>query len=116
MVAAVAVAMIAGVGVWLALDSRRPPRQTTNLTEPMASAPTLRIGVVQANLGTIEKRTQGILSHEKHLEQTRTLLAEGPVDLVIWPETAYGRALRGPLPISGDGALDRAAAGVEAVW
>jgi apolipoprotein N-acyltransferase len=57
--------------------------------------------MVQANLGLLEKRTQAEITHERHLAQTRELLADGEVDLVIWPETAYVRGLRGPLPISG---------------
>jgi len=65
-----------------------------------AAAP-LRVGVVQANLGLMEKRRQGVLGHRRHLEQTRALLAEGPLDLVVWPETAYVRGLRRPLPLDG---------------
>jgi apolipoprotein N-acyltransferase len=64
-------------------------------------APVLRVGVVQANLGIMEKETQAVVTHKRHLDQTRELLAEGPLDLVVWPETAYVRALRRPLPISG---------------
>jgi len=73
----------------------------TSFATMAADAPRLRVGIVQANLGLLEKRTQGIVAHEKHLEQTRELLAAGPVDLVVWPETAYVRALRRPLPLSG---------------
>jgi apolipoprotein N-acyltransferase len=65
-------------------------------------APALRVGLVQANLGLLEKRTQGARSHHVHLETTRALLAEGELDLVVWPETAYIRGLRRPLPVSGD--------------
>ena len=64
-------------------------------------APALRVGIVQANLGVMEKEAQAVLTHRRHLEQTRELLAEGPLDLVVWPETAYVRGLRRPLPISG---------------
>jgi apolipoprotein N-acyltransferase len=42
------------------------------------------------------------VGHRLHLDQTRELLAEGPLDLVVWPETAYLRGLRRPLPVSGD--------------
>ncbi|MCP5041709.1 MAG: apolipoprotein N-acyltransferase, partial [bacterium] len=62
---------------------------------------TLRVGIVQANLGLLEKRTRTVVGHRKHLEQTRELLAQGEVDLVVWPETAYAQAIRGPLPVSG---------------
>ncbi|HSJ95458.1 MAG TPA: apolipoprotein N-acyltransferase, partial [Myxococcota bacterium] len=66
-----------------------------------AGAPGLRVGIVQANLGLLEKREQGIVTHRRHLEQTRELLAAGPLDLVVWPETALVRGLRRPLPVSG---------------
>jgi apolipoprotein N-acyltransferase len=64
-------------------------------------APALRVGLVQANLGVLEKDALSVVTHERHLAQTRELLAAGDVDLVIWPETAYVRGLRRPLPISG---------------
>jgi apolipoprotein N-acyltransferase len=63
--------------------------------------PALRVGIVQANLGVLEKRTRLVQGHRLHLAQTRELLAEGPVDLVVWPETAYGHGLRRPLPLDG---------------
>jgi apolipoprotein N-acyltransferase len=66
-----------------------------------ARAPALRVGLVQANLGLLEKRRQSLVTHSEHLALTRALLADGPLDLVVWPETAYVRGLRRPLPISG---------------
>jgi apolipoprotein N-acyltransferase len=77
-------------------------RQERALATAVARAPGLRVGVVQANLGVLEKREQSLVTHERHLAQTRELLADGAVDLVVWPETAYVRGLRGPLPISGN--------------
>jgi apolipoprotein N-acyltransferase len=71
------------------------------LAAELRTAPTLRVGVVQANLGVLEKRAQGEITHERHLAQTRELLSEGEVDLVVWPETAFVRGLRRPLPASG---------------
>jgi apolipoprotein N-acyltransferase len=65
------------------------------------TAPALRVGLVQANLGLLEKRQQSLVTHARHLEQTRELLAGGDVDLVVWPETAYVRGIRRPLPLSG---------------
>jgi len=67
----------------------------------VARAEPLRVGLVQANLGLLEKRSDADASHRQHLAQTRELLAEGPLDLVVWPETAYARALQGPLPVAG---------------
>jgi apolipoprotein N-acyltransferase len=75
--------------------------RTSALEQRLLEAPELRVGVVQANLGVIEKRTDDRGVQRAHLEATRALLEGGPLDLVIWPETALPRALRGPLPISG---------------
>ena len=75
--------------------------RTAGVTARSDAAPALSVGVVQANLGVLEKRTQGIVSHERHLAQSRELLAQGPVDLLVWPETAYVRGIRRPLPVSG---------------
>lgn len=66
-----------------------------------ATAPVLRVGLVQGNLGVHEKGEQAARDHRRYLEQTRELLAEGDLDLVVWPETVYTRGLRRPLPISG---------------
>jgi apolipoprotein N-acyltransferase len=65
------------------------------------AAPALRVGIVQANLGVLDKTALGLVTQRRHLEQTRELLAAGPVDLVVWPETAYARGLRRPLPLAG---------------
>lgn len=75
--------------------------RTTGVAARSAASPALQVGIVQANLGVLEKRTQGIVGHERHLAQTRELLADGKVDLVVWPETAYVRGIRRPLPVSG---------------
>jgi len=67
----------------------------------MGDAPALRVGVVQANLDVLRRDALSVQSHERHLAQTRELLAGGDLDLVVWPESAYVRGLRRPLPISG---------------
>jgi apolipoprotein N-acyltransferase len=72
------------------------------LARDIATAPTLRVGIVQGNLGVQEKGAQAERDHRRYLEQTRALLAGGAVDLVVWPETVYMRGVRGPLPISGE--------------
>jgi apolipoprotein N-acyltransferase len=81
-------------------------RRIAAVEAAVAAAPALRVGVVQANLGLLEKRHLGRITHRRHLEDTRALLAGGDVDLVVWPETAYARGLRRPLPISGRPILD----------
>ncbi|MCC6763752.1 MAG: apolipoprotein N-acyltransferase [Deltaproteobacteria bacterium] len=65
-----------------------------------AHAPAVRVGIVQANLDVRAKDTLGVITHRKHLAQTRELLNEGDVDLVVWPESAYVRGIRRPLPVS----------------
>ena len=67
-----------------------------------ADAPALRVGLVQANFGVLEKRRDPSEVHRRHLEQTRELLADGPLDLVVWPETVYSRGIAGPFPVAGD--------------
>jgi apolipoprotein N-acyltransferase len=75
--------------------------QIARLDAAAARAPALQVGLVQANLGLLEKRRQSLITHREHLALTRELLAAGPLDLVVWPETAYIRGIRRPLPISG---------------
>jgi apolipoprotein N-acyltransferase len=75
--------------------------RTHALETAISAAPALHVGVVQANLGLLEKSTQSLVTHRRHLEQTRELLRGGDLDLVVWPETAYVRGLRRPLPIAG---------------
>lgn len=67
-----------------------------------AAAPALRVGLVQANFGVLEKRRDPDAVHRAHLAQSRELLAEGPLDLVVWPETVYSRGIAGPFPVAGD--------------
>ena len=71
------------------------------VSRSLAGAPALRVGLVQGNLGVLEKRRDPPLVHRSYLEQTRELLAAGELDLVVWPETVYSRGLQGPFPISG---------------
>jgi apolipoprotein N-acyltransferase len=71
------------------------------LAEAMATAPALRVGIVQGNADVMEKRRDPERMHALYLTQTRELLAEGPLDLVVWPETVYTRGIQGPLPVAG---------------
>jgi apolipoprotein N-acyltransferase len=72
------------------------------ISRSLADAPALRVGLVQGNLGVLEKRREAALVHRRYLEQTRELLAAAELDLVVWPETVYIRGLKGPFPISGE--------------
>ena len=91
----VGLAVLAAAGYGLA--------RIEGISRSLAGAPSLRVGLVQGNLGVLEKRREAALVHRRYLEQTRELLAEGELDLVVWPETVYIRGLKGPFPISGEG-------------
>jgi apolipoprotein N-acyltransferase len=71
-----------------------------------AETPALRVGVVQANLDIRDKDRLGVATHRQHLAQTRELLADGDLELVVWPESAYVRGIRRPLPLSGRPIVD----------
>lgn len=75
--------------------------RTRQIDAAVAAAPSIEVGIVQGNLGLFEKGSRAVLDHRRYLEQTRELLAAGPVDLVVWPETIYTRGLLRPLPLSG---------------
>ena len=92
----------AAAGLALVLAPTYATIRMARLEHDIATAPTLRVGVVQGNLGVQEKGAQAERDHRRYLEQTRELLAGGDLDLVVWPETVYTRGVRGPLPISGE--------------
>lgn len=52
-----------------------------------------RVGVVQANLGLLEKRQDPTEGLRRHLKMSQSLQAEGPLDLIVWPETALAGAV-----------------------
>ncbi|MGB5810318.1 MAG: apolipoprotein N-acyltransferase [Polyangiales bacterium] len=66
------------------------------------SAPPLRVGLVQVNMGIFAKRSEMEEGHRRHLEQSLELEREGELDLLIWPESAYLRSVPRKLPFSGD--------------
>ena len=72
------------------------------LDAAVAAAPAMAVGIVQGNLGIQEKGADARRDHQRYLAQSRALLADGAVDLLIWPETVYARGLRGPLPVRGE--------------
>ncbi len=68
----------------------------------LSTAPVIRVGVIQANVDVIEKRRDRLLSHHRYVSQSRAFEAQGPADLLIWPETAFLHALSGDLPLRGE--------------
>lgn len=53
-----------------------------------AAAPKARVGIVQANMSLMGKRRDRNEGLRRHLELTRELQANGPLDLVVWSETS----------------------------
>lgn len=79
------------------------------IEQRLRDANTLTVGVIQANVNVVEKRAERALSHRRHVRESRSLLSEADVDLLIWPETSVLYALPTTLPISGAAVL----AGIE---
>jgi apolipoprotein N-acyltransferase len=54
----------------------------------VAKAPVARVGVVQANMSLLAKRQNRGEGLRRHVELTRELQKDGPLDLVVWSETS----------------------------
>ncbi len=52
------------------------------------AAPTLRVGVVQANMGIYAKRLDPVEGLRRHIEQSQELERSDQPDLIVWPESA----------------------------
>lgn len=67
--------------------------QVTHWEHRMQSdLPTLRVGMVQTNLGARDKAEKRSEFIRRHQFMTRTLQKDEPeLDLVVWPESAYNR-------------------------
>lgn len=60
----------------------------------VAVAPKAKVGVVQANMSLLAKRRDKEEGLRRHLRLSQELIRkEGPLDLVVWPETAVVRAM-----------------------
>ena len=77
------------------------------LDTKLQTEPVLTVGVIQANVDVVEKQSERALSHRRHLVRSRALESEGPLDLLIWPETSYLQPLPHEIPTS-SGSLVRA--------
>lgn len=58
------------------------------IDQHVAQLEKFRVGMVQANMGLAEKRTDFKEGRRRHLELTRKLREEEKVDLVVWAETS----------------------------
>ena len=61
----------------------------TQIDAEALQSPSLDIGLVQVNMGVFQKHEQMLEGHRRHLEQSRELERDGPLDLLVWPESAY---------------------------
>lgn len=60
----------------------------------VARAEKLRVGLVQANMGLKEKRTQKAEGMRRHLDLTKQLRKEHKIELVVWSETSVAGSVR----------------------
>ncbi|MGC4090041.1 MAG: apolipoprotein N-acyltransferase [Polyangiaceae bacterium] len=58
-----------------------------------AAAPRAQVGLVQANMGLMEKRQAYEVGLQRHVEQTAKMRAQAPLDLVLWSETSVMHAM-----------------------
>jgi apolipoprotein N-acyltransferase len=58
------------------------------------AAPPVTVGVVQANMGLMEKRTAFDEGLRRHIDMSRELENDQHVDFVVWSETSAMRAVR----------------------
>jgi apolipoprotein N-acyltransferase len=58
----------------------------------VAAAPTLGVGLVQADMGLFQKRDDPEEGLKRHLAQSEELERDhaGQLDLIVWPESAFG--------------------------
>ena len=59
----------------------------------VAAAPKAEVGVVQANMSLMAKRHEPGEGLRRHMDLTRKLQSEGPLDLVVWSETSVTSAV-----------------------
>jgi apolipoprotein N-acyltransferase len=65
----------------------------TAVDAAVQAAPSATVGVVQANMGLMEKRTSFDEGLRRHLRLSRELIAKG-ADFLVWSETSAMRAVR----------------------
>lgn len=80
--------MLAMQGALLALAAGYGLVRLGEIDRQVAAAPKGRVGIVQANMGLMEKRRDRDEGLRRHLALSRELLAQGPIDLIVWSETS----------------------------
>jgi apolipoprotein N-acyltransferase len=88
-----AATVTAGAAV-LALVSLYGAARVRAVDAATRAAPESTVGVVQANMGLMEKRAQFSEGLERHLRLSHDLLNDEHVDFVVWSETSAMRPVR----------------------
>ncbi len=83
--------LVVGVGA-LALQLGYGTIRILQLDAKIATMPTLRVGMVQGNLGLLEKRREPGGALKKHKKATKELAARG-AELVVWSESAVAASV-----------------------
>jgi len=63
--------------------------RVAQVDQETAAAPSIELGLVQANVGILAMREDPLASHRQHIRQSHELELQGDVDLLVWPESAY---------------------------
>ncbi len=95
---AAALALYLGYGAW----------RIGEVEARAASAPVVRVGVVQTNMGIYQKREDPGEGLRRHLEQSVELERGGELDLLVWPESAATFRLPRDLGVPIEPFFDRA--------
>jgi apolipoprotein N-acyltransferase len=80
--------LLAMMGALLVLSAGYGLLRMREVDRLAAAAPKGRVGLVQANMGLMEKRRDRGEGLRRHLELSERLMAEGPLDLIVWSETS----------------------------
>jgi apolipoprotein N-acyltransferase len=87
-------AAVVGVGaVSVAFACSYGVLRASAIDEAARAAPPVTVGVVQANMGLMEKRTSFDEGLRRHLDLSQRLEREDHVDFVVWSETSAMRAV-----------------------
>jgi apolipoprotein N-acyltransferase len=73
------VAFVLGYGAW----------RMRVVDADAAAAPKITVGLVQANMGLLDKRLDPFEGHRRHLDQSFELEERVRPDLIVWPESAF---------------------------
>ena len=74
--------------VFLGLSVAYGAVRIAQIDRVIATSPTLEIGVIQGNVGIEEGQEDPVGGHREHIRLSRALMREGPLDLLVWPESS----------------------------